>query len=79
MEIIKKNMVGIVLLGVVLIIWIGLLVISDKVFSEVDPNTATYTKPLQQNFDLTTLKKVTERTESSFPVLPSEFFSLETN
>ena len=79
MEIVKKYIVGLVLLGVVAIIWAGLLLISNKVFSEVNPNATTYTKPLQQNFDLTTLEKVSERTESSFPVLPSEFFSLETN
>ncbi|MFA5622630.1 MAG: hypothetical protein WC981_00100 [Candidatus Dojkabacteria bacterium] len=79
MEIVKKYIVGLVLLGIVAIIWVGMLFISDKIFSEVNPNATTYTKPLQQNFDLTTLEKITERTESSFPVLPSEFFSLDTN
>lgn len=79
MEILKKYIVGLVLLGVVAIIWAGLLLISNKVFSEVNPNAATYTKPLQQNFDISTLEKVAKRTESSFPFLPSEFFSLETD
>ena len=79
MEIIKKYTVGFVLLGIVAIIYGGLLLISNRVFSEVNPNASTYTKPLQENFDLATLEKVSERTESSFPVLPSEFFSLETD
>lgn len=76
MEIIKKNIVGVVLLLVIAIIWGGLLLISKKVFSEVNPNAQSYTKPLSKNFDTETLEKITERTESSFPVLPSEFFDL---
>jgi hypothetical protein len=76
MEIIKKYIVGIVLLLVIAIIWGGLLLISNRVFSEVNPNAETYTRPLNQNFDAETLEKISERTESSFPVLPSEFFDL---
>ena len=79
MEIIKKYIVGFVLLGVVAVIWVGLLLISDKVFSEVNPNASTYTKPLQNSFDLETLENISERTTSSFPVLPSEFFNLDTD
>ena len=76
MEIIKKNIVGIVLLLVIAIIWGGLLLISKRVFSEVNPNAQSYTKQLSKTFDTETLEKITKRTESSFPVLPSEFFDL---
>lgn len=76
MEILKRYTTGIVLLIVVAVIWIGLLLISDRVFSEVNPNAQTYTKPLKKNFDTEALDNVSKRMESSFPVLPSEFFEL---
>lgn len=76
MEVVKKYIVGIVLLLVIAIIWGGLQVISTRVFSEVNPNASSYTKPLNKNFDVATLDKITERTKTSFPVLPSEFFDL---
>jgi hypothetical protein len=80
MEVVKKYIVGIVLLLIIAIVWGGLQVISTRVFSEVNPNAASYTKPLKKNFDTATLDKITERTKTSFPVLPSEFFDLnETN
>jgi hypothetical protein len=76
MEILKKYIVGIVLLVVVGIIWAGFALLADKIFLDVNPNASTYTKPLEKNFDVETLNKVSERTEKSFPILPSEFFSL---
>lgn len=79
MEIIKKYIVGIVLLIVVAILWVGISLISERVFSEVNPNASTYTKPLQKDFDLETLENISKRTTSSFPVLPSEFFNLDTD
>ncbi len=77
MEIIKKYIVGIVLFFVLVIIWGGLLLISNKTFSEVNPNAKTYTKSLAKSFDIETLEEVTKRMEDSFPVLPSEFFILK--
>jgi len=77
MEIVKRYIVGIVLLVIVAIIWVGLLVASDKMFSDLNPNASTYTKSLQKSFDLETLNKVSDRTTTSFPVLPSEFFKLK--
>ncbi len=79
MEIVKKYIVGIVLLIVVTIIWAGLATISSRVFSDVNPNATSYTKPLSNNFDLEVVDKVADRTQKSFPVLPSEFFSLNTD
>lgn len=79
MEIVKKYITGIVLLIIVAIVWVGLLLISDKVFSEVNPNAQTYTKPLNKNFDTETLDKVNKRIADSFPILPSEFFNLKEN
>ena len=76
MEIIKKYIVGIVLLAVIAIIWLGLLFVSQRTFSNTNPNASTYVKPLNRNFDTETLEKVSERTEKSFPVSPSEFFNL---
>jgi len=77
MEIVKKYITGIVLLLIVGIIWVGLNLISEKVFSDINPNAATYTKPLNSTFDLEVLEEVDEKIDSSFPVKPSEFFSLE--
>lgn len=79
MEIVKKYITGIVLLLIVGIIWLGLNLIRERVFSDVNPNATTYTKPLNKEFDMEILGKVAERTEKSFPVLPSEFFDLDDN
>ncbi len=79
MEIVKKYIVGIVLLVVVGVVWLGLTTISKRVFSEVNPNATSYTKPLSKNFDMEVIEKVSERTEKSFPVLPIEFFNMKTD
>jgi len=76
MEVIKKYIVGMVLLFVVGIIWLGLLFLSERVFSTVNPKADSYIKPINKEFDMEILKKVAERTESSFPVTPSEIFNL---
>ncbi|MGI6423313.1 MAG: hypothetical protein ACOX0X_01655 [Candidatus Dojkabacteria bacterium] len=77
MEVIKKYIVGIVLLLIVAILWLGMFLLSDKIFSDVNPNAASYTKPLNKSFDLEVLENVNEKIDSSFPVKPSEFFNLE--
>ncbi|PKN02476.1 hypothetical protein CVU76_00335 [Candidatus Dojkabacteria bacterium HGW-Dojkabacteria-1] len=76
MEVVKKYIVGIVLLLVIVIIWLGLLFLSDTIFSTVNPKADSYVKPINKEFDMEMLEKVSERTESSFPVTPSEFFDL---
>jgi len=76
MEILKKYIVGIVLLVIVGIIWAGFSLLADKIFLDVNPNASAYTKPLDKNFDIETLEKISKRTQESFPILPSEFFSL---
>ena len=76
MEIVKKYIVGIVILVVIIIIWLGLLFVSERSFSDINPNASTYVKPLGRTFDTETLERVSERTRNSFPVSPSEFFNL---
>lgn len=77
MQIVKKYMVVIVLLILVVIVWLGILFVSSRQFVPVNPNATSYTKPLKPSFNQESLDKVTERTESSFPVLPLEFFELD--
>ncbi len=79
MEVVKKYIVGIVLLFVIIIIWLGLIFLSETVFSTVNPKADSYIKPINREFDMETLEKVSKRTESSFPVTPSEFFNLTNN
>jgi hypothetical protein len=79
MEVIKKYLFGIVLLLIVAIVWAGMLFISNRSYSTINPNAASYTKPLNTSFDIETVKKIQERTVKSFPVLPSEFFGLKSD
>jgi hypothetical protein len=76
MNIIKNYIVPIVLLIAVALVWVGSVLISQKQFVAINPNASAYTKPLKETFDIDLLNAVNERTEKSFPVLPSEFLDL---
>jgi hypothetical protein len=76
MNIIKNYLVPIVLLIAVALVWVGSVLISQKQFVNINANASAYTKPLKDTFDIDLLNTVNERTEKSFPVLPSEFLDL---
>ncbi len=76
MELLKRSILALILLLVVCSIWVGLSVYYDTTSLDVNPNASSYTKQLRGEFDLEELAKITERTSSSFPVQPDEFFSL---
>lgn len=78
MNIVKKYIVSIILLITVALIWVGSVLISSKQFVPINSNASSYTKPLKSNFNLEILGVVNERTEKSFPVLPSIFLDLNT-
>jgi len=59
-----------------LIVWGGVELLSDRVFSTLNPNAEMYTKPLKPSFDEEVLDTMSGRIRSSFPVLPSVFFEL---
>ena len=73
MEMLKKAIIALILLGVVVLAWIGGSIYYQNTNIEVSPNAQEYTKTLRDSFDLEELEKITERTENSFPVSPSEF------
>lgn len=73
MEMLKKAIIALILLGVVVLAWIGGSIYYQNTNIEVSPNAQEYTKTLRNSFDLEELEKITERTENSFPVSPSEF------
>ncbi|HNR53074.1 MAG TPA: hypothetical protein PKW94_00035 [Candidatus Dojkabacteria bacterium] len=73
MEMLKKAIIALILLGVVVLAWVGGSIYYQNTNIEVSPNAQEYTKTLRDSFDLEELEKITERTENSFPVSPSEF------
>ncbi|MDD4382187.1 MAG: hypothetical protein PHE21_02485 [Candidatus Dojkabacteria bacterium] len=76
MELIKKSLIALVLLLVVVLAWIGGSIYYQSINIDVNPNAQSYTGALRPTFDLEELSKVTDRTEKSFPVSPSEFLVL---
>lgn len=73
MEILKKTIIVLILLGVVVLAWVGGSVYYQNSNIDVDPNAQSLTKTLRPSFDVEELEKVTTRTNDSFPVSPPEF------
>ena len=76
MELIKKSILALILLLVVVLAWIGGSVYYQSASIDVDSNAQSYVKTIRPNFDLEELEKVSDRTDTSFPVSPSEFLVL---
>jgi len=76
MEIFRKYFWVILLTVMVGIAWGGILLVSNKTFSTINPNAENYTKPLASKFDEELLNLISEKTKDSFPVLPESFFEL---
>jgi len=73
MELLRKAIIALILLGVVVLAWIGGSIYYQNNNIAVNPNAQGYTKVLRESFDLEELEKITERANNSFPVSPSEF------
>lgn len=76
MDLIKKSFFTLLLLLVVVLVWVGAVIYFKASHKDVNPNAASYTKQIKKSFDEETLKLVTDKTEKSFSVSPSEFLSL---
>ena len=72
----KKFFVALILLLVVVVAWVGITVYFKQSTVNVDPNAITYTKQMKNSFDAEELRLVTDKTEQSFSVSPSEFLNL---
>lgn len=67
---------AIVLLLVVAVAWVVASIYFKKSYVGVNPNATSYTKQIKSAFDTDALDVVTQRTEKSFSVSPSEFLNL---
>ena len=76
MDLIKKSLLAVILLLVVAVAWVGFTIYFKSTATDVNPNASSYTRQLKTSFDDESLQDVSERTESSFPVSPSEFLNL---
>ena len=76
MEIIKKSLLGLVLLLVVVLVWVVFSIYVQSGNIDINPSADSYTGQLRNTFDIEELEEITVRTEESFPVSPQEFLSL---
>lgn len=76
MDTLKKFTMGLVLLAVVILAWVGFYIYFKQADIEINPNAASYTKAIDSTFDTDTLDMVNKKTESTLPVSPSEFLDL---
>jgi hypothetical protein len=76
MDLIKKSFFTIMLLFVVVVVWVGISIYFKKSYVNVNPNAETYTRQMGSSFNTEELDLVTQRTEKSFSVSPSEFLNL---
>ncbi len=76
MELIKKSLIALVLLGIVVLAWVGTSIYFQQTHVDVNPNASSYTKQIGSSFNSDVLKAITERTEKSFSVSPSAFLNL---
>jgi high-affinity nickel permease len=76
MDILKKSLMATVLLLVVVVAWVVASVYFKQSYVDVNPNATSYTRQIKNSFDTDALETVTQRTEKSFSVSPSEFLNL---
>jgi uncharacterized protein (UPF0333 family) len=76
MDILKKSLLATVLLLVVVVAWVIASMYFKQSYVNVNANATSYTKQIKSSFDTDALDIVTQRTEKSFSVSPSEFLNL---
>ena len=79
MDLLKRSLFALVLLLIVVVAWVSISIYFKQSHVDVNPNADSYTKQIKSSFDTEELKLVTDRTEKSFSVSPSEFLSLTEN
>lgn len=76
MDILKKSLIATLLLLVVVVAWVVASIYFKQTYVDVNPNATSYTKQIKSSFDTDSLNVVTQRTEKSFSVSPTEFLNL---
>ncbi len=76
MDLLKKSLFAIILLFVVVVVWVGISIYFKESYVDVNPNADTYIRQMGSSFNTEELDLVTQRTEKSFSVSPSEFLNL---
>jgi len=76
MDLLKKSFLALILFLVVILAWVGTSVYFQNMQVEVNPNASSYTKSIKNSFDSDELEKVSDRTNASFSISPSEFINL---
>jgi len=76
MDILKKSLIATLLLLVVVVAWVVASIYFKQSYVDVNPNATSYTKQIKSAFDTDSLNVVTQRTEKSFSVSPTEFLNL---
>jgi len=76
MDILKKSVLATILLLVVAVAWVVASIYFKKSYVDVNPNANTYTRQMKNSFDTDELDVVTQKSETSFSVSPSEFLNL---
>lgn len=76
MDILKKSLMATVLLLVVVVAWVFASIYFKQSAVDVNPNATSYTRQIKNAFDTDELEVVTQRTEKSFSVSPTEFLNL---
>ncbi len=76
MDLLKKSFLALILFLVVILAWVGTSIYFQNMQVEVNPNASSYTKSIKNSFDSDELEKVSDRTNASFSISPSEFINL---
>jgi len=76
MDTLKKFTMGLILLAVVILAWVGFYIYFKQADIEINPNAASYTKIIDNTFDTDTLDMVSKKTDETLPISPSEFLDL---
>lgn len=76
MDLIKKSLLTLILLLVVAMAWVGSSIYFKNYHTDINPNASSYTQSMKNTFDSDELDKVTQKTEASFSISPTEFLNL---
>ncbi len=76
MDVVKKFLVAIILLGVITVIWVGLTFYFDSQKKSFVTDIGNYTQQLAATFQTEELDKVLEKSENALPVQSKEFTTL---
>ena len=78
MGIAKKMFPILILLLIVAVVWVGVSIHFQNIDLDIDPKAESLVSPISDSFDMEVVQKLSEKTEDSFPISPSEFLRLNT-